>query len=457
MNDHASTQDSLVRKLPFSLIAEQSLLGAILVDPESFNEIADVVAVSDFYLEEHQQIFSAMHELFLTSRDIDVVTLIDMLVQKGIYDKSGGEDYVRVLVEVVPTAMNVKDYARIVKDKSILRQLIGACDEVNEIAYSEQEDVAHVLDAAENKIFAIAQGKDTKNFRHIREVIGDVYAHLHELNTNKEASQGTSTGFSGLDRVLAGMGNSDLILVGARPGMGKTSFCLNIGTNVAAQTGKTVCMFSLEMSAEQLVNRIISSEAMVDSYAMRTGELKDEDWENIAIATSKLAKCDILIDDTAGITATGMKAKLRRVKNLGLVVIDYLQLMQGDGRHDNRVQEVAEISRAMKLMAKDLNVPVICCSQLSRGPESRNDKRPMMSDLRESGSIEQDADVVLFLYRDEYYKTSEASDPNTEKDASIVEVIIGKNRHGSTGTVKMGWVGKYTKFRTLVDEGQAPS
>jgi replicative DNA helicase len=211
------------------------------------------------------------------------------------------------------------------------------------------------------------------------------------------------------------------------------------------------------MSAEQLVNRIISSEAMVDSYAMRTGELKDEDWENIAIATSRLAKCDILIDDTAGITATGMKAKLRRVKNLGLVVIDYLQLMQGDSRNDNRVQEVAEISRAMKLMAKELNVPVICCSQLSRGPESRNDKRPMMSDLRESGSIEQDADVVLFLYRDEYYKTNESSDPNSDAAASIAEVIIAKNRHGSTGTVKMGWVGRYTKFRSLADESQIPS
>ena len=457
MNDGMNSSDALVRKLPFNLIAEQSLLGAVLVDPESFNEIADMVAVADFYLEEHQQIFSAMHELFLTSRDIDVVTLIDMLVQKGIYTKSGGEQYIRTIAEVVPNALNVKDYARIVKDKSVLRQLIGACEEVTDTAYSEQDDVSHILDSAENKIFAIAQGKDTKGFRHIREVIGDVYAHLHEMNTDKDGSQGTSTGFTGLDRMLAGMGDSDLILVGARPGMGKTSFCLNIGTNVAAQTGKTVCIFSLEMSAEQLVNRIISSEAMVDSYAMRTGDLKDEDWENIALATSKLAKCDILIDDTAGITATGMKAKLRRVKNLGLVVIDYLQLMQGDGRHDNRVQEVAEISRAMKLMAKELNVPVICCSQLSRGPESRTDKRPMMSDLRESGSIEQDADVVLFLYRDEYYKVNESSDPNSDAAASIAEVIVAKNRHGSTGTVKMGWIGRYTKFRTLADESELPS
>ncbi len=456
MNDNQISADTLSRKLPFSLIAEQSLLGSVLVDPEAFNSIADMVSVSDFYLEEHQQIFSAMHGLFLTSRDIDIVTLIDMLVQKGIYTKSGGEQYIRTIAEVVPNALNIKDYARIVKDKSVLRQLIGACDEVTEIAYSEQDDVAHTLDAAENKIFEIAQGKDTKNFRHIREVIGDVYAHLHELQTDKEATQGTATGFGGLDRVLAGMGKSDLILVGARPGMGKTSFCLNIATNVAAATGKTVCIFSLEMSCEQLVSRIISSEAMVDSYALRTGNIKDEEWENIALATSRLAGCDILIDDTSGITVTGMKAKLRRVKNLGLVVIDYLQLMQGETRTDNRVQEVAAISRAMKIMAKDLMVPVICCAQLSRAAENRTGNRPQLSDLRDSGAIEQDADVVMFLYRDEYYKQNDSSDPNTGADSSIAEVIISKNRHGSTGTVKMGWVGKYTKFRTLVNEEDQP-
>ncbi len=454
MNDNQLSSDISVRQLPYAMLAEQSLLGSILVDPESFNRIADIVSAGDFYLEQNQQIFSAMHGLFLASREIDVVTLIDMLVQKGVFNKAVGEEYIRLIAEVVPNALNVEDYARIVKDKSILRQLITACGEINEIAYSEQDDVAHTLDAAENKIFAIAQGKDTKNFRHIREVIGDVYAHLHELNTNKEATQGTATGFSGLDRVLAGMGKSDLVLVGARPGMGKTSFCLNIATNVAAATGQTVCIFSLEMSCEQLVSRIISSEAMVDSYALRTGALKDEDWENIAHATTRLAGCDILIDDTSGITVTGMKAKLRRVKNLGLVVIDYLQLMQSDSRNDNRVQEVAEISRAMKIMAKDLMVPIICCAQLSRGPESRTDKKPMLSDLRDSGAIEQDADVVMFLYRDEYYKVNESSDPNTGADSSIAEVIVAKNRHGSTGTVKMGWIGKYTKFRTIAGENE---
>ncbi len=444
-------RDPLQRKMPFHMLAEQSLLGSVLIDPESFNQIADMVSVNDFYLEEHQQIFAAMHELFLTSSDIDVVTLVDMLVQKGIYSKSGGEQYIKTLVEVVPSALNIKDYARIVKDKSVLRQLINVCDEVTETAYAEQDSVAHVLDSAENQIFAIAQGRDTKNFRHIREVIGDVYARLKELNENKDASQGTSTGFSGLDKVLAGMGKSDLILVGARPGMGKTSFSLNIATNVAEKTQKTVCIFSLEMSAEQLVNRMISSEAMVDSYVLRTGALKPEDWESVANASSRLARCNILIDDTSGMTVTGMKAKLRRVQNLGLVVIDYLQLMQSDHRIDNRVQEVAEISRAMKIMAKDLMVPVICCAQLSRSPESRTDKKPMLSDLRDSGAIEQDADVVMFLYRDEYYKTNDSATPNADTASSVAEVIIAKNRHGSTGTVKMGWIGRYTKFRTIAD------
>lgn len=454
-NYGASSGDVIQKKMPFSMSAEQALLGSILIDPEAFNVIADTVAISDFYAEEHQQIFSAMHELFLTSSDIDVVTLVDMLVQKGIYDKSGGENYIRTLVEVVPNALNVKDYARIVKDKSVMRQLISVCEDVSETAYSEQDSVTHVLDYAENQIFAIAQGRDTKNFRHIREVLNDVYGHLRDLQTDRESTQGTPTGFSGLDKVLAGMGKSDLILVGARPGMGKTSFCLNIATNVAEQTGKAVCIFSLEMSAEQLVNRMLSSEAMVDSYALRTGELKPEDWENIANAASRLAKCNILIDDTSGITVTGMKAKLRRVQDLGLVVIDYLQLMQSDSRNDNRVQEVAEISRAMKIMAKDLMVPIICCAQLSRGPESRTDKRPMLSDLRDSGAIEQDADVVMFLYRDEYYKINESSDPNSEAPSAVAEVIIAKNRHGSQGTVKMGWIGRYTKFRTIA-EGQEP-
>ena len=440
------------KRLPFSMPAEQSLLGAVLIDPVSLNEIAALMKAEDFYLEEHKQIYLAMQELFLANREIDVVTLIDMLVTRGVYDKAGGEDYIRTLSETVPDAMNVKDYARIVKEKSVLRQLIAAAGEISESAYSEQESVSAVLDHAENLIFKIAQGRDTQNFKHIREVLQDVYGHLQELRTNAEATQGTKTGFSLLDRVLAGMGKSDLVLIGARPGMGKTSFALNIATNVAKQTKKAVCIFSLEMSAEQLVNRVLASEALVNSYALRTGELTPEDWEHLAVASGELSGCDILIDDTSGMTVTAMKAKLRRVQNLGLVVIDYLGLMQGDHHNDNRVQEVSEISRSLKIMAKELMVPVICCAQLSRGPESRTDKRPMLSDLRDSGAIEQDADTVIFLYRSEYYKTDETANNQT---TSIAEVIVAKNRHGSQGTVSMGWNGQYTKFLTI-EEGATP-
>ena len=441
--------DQLNRKLPFSLIAEQSLLGSILIDPASINEVADIIRADDFYITEHKQIYLAATELFLANREIDVVTLIDTLVHRGVYDKSGGEDYIRNIAEVVPNALNVKDYAKIVKEKSSLRQLIEVCGEINENAYSEQQSASGIIEYAESKIFSIAQGRDTKNFRHIRDVLGSVYNQLHELAQNDGAGQGTPTGFSGLDRVLVGMGDSDLILVGARPGMGKTSFALNIATNVAQQTKKKVCIFSLEMSAEQLVSRILSSEALVDSHELRSGKLSDDSWEKIADASSRLAMCDILIDDTSGVTITDIKAKLRRVSDLGLVVIDYLQLMQSDRKIDNRVQEVAEISRALKIMAKELSVPIICCAQLSRGPESRTDKKPMLSDLRDSGAIEQDADVVIFLYRNEYYKTDAA--PGEDGDGNIAEIIIAKNRHGSTGTVKMGWIGQYTKFRTIAD------
>ena len=441
-------QNELIKRLPFSMPAEQSLLGAILIDPVSITQVADLLNSEDFYLEEHKQIYLAMQELFMANSEIDVVTLIDMLVTKGIYNKSGGEDYIRTLTDAVPDALNIKDYARIVKEKSVLRQLIAACSEISESAYSEQESVVDIIDHAENLIFNIAQGRDTKGFRHIKDVLGDVYAHLHDLNTNKEATQGTQTGFSALDRVLAGLGKSDLVLVGARPGMGKTSFALNIATNVAKQTKKTVCIFSLEMSADQLVNRVLSSEALVNSYSLRTGELAPSDWENLARAAGELAGCDILIDDTSGMTVTAMKAKLRRVKNLGMVIIDYLGLMSGDKHTDNRVQEVSEISRSLKIMAKELMVPVVCCAQLSRGPESRTDKKPMLSDLRDSGAIEQDADTVIFLYRSEYYKT----DDTAGQDTSIAEVIIAKNRHGSTGTVNMGWNGQFTKFVTIADE-----
>lgn len=442
-------EEELIRKLPVSDLAEKSVLGSILIDPSSFDRIADMVSADDFHAPEHQQIFLAMRELYLQSHEIDVVTLIDMLVKRGVYDKSGGESYIRAIAESVPTSLNVKDYAAIVRDKSILRQLIEASGSISDAAFAAQDDVQHILDYAENQIYRVAEGRETKNFVLIRDVIGTVYDNLHRLNNGEV--EGIPSGFSGLDRVLAGIGNSDLLLVGARPGMGKTSFCLNIGTNVAKATGKNVCIFSLEMSAEQLVTRILSSEALVSSNALRTGKLNNDEWQRIAEAASQLVGCNILIDDTTGQTATAMKAKLRRVKNLGMVIIDYLQLMQSDRKIDNKVNEVADISRAMKIMAKELNVPVVCCSQLSRASEKRGeDKRPVLSDLRDSGAIEQDADVVLLLYRDSYYQAADKEN----QEVNIAEVIVAKNRHGETGTVKMGWIPQYTKFRTLASENE---
>jgi replicative DNA helicase len=443
----------IARSLPVSIEAEQSVLGAILLSPNSFNDIAGMINEDDFSLEEHKQIFISMRAMFMQSKEIDVVTLINNLVENGVYSETGGKDYIMLLAKIVPTAANIKDYAKIIKDKALLRKLINACTEISDTAYSEQGEVERTIDMAEQKIFDIAEKKESKEFRHISDIMGGVYRDLESLSENKEKISGARTGFSGLDRVLVQMGKGDLVLVGARPGMGKTSFAMNIAVNVAKQTKKAVCVFSLEMSGEQLVTRMLSSEALVDSYALRAGNLSCEDWARIAQAAGELTGCDILIDDTSGISVTDMKSKLRRVKNLGLVVVDYLQLMQSGKRIENRVQEVAEISRNLKIMAKDLGVPIICCAQLSRGPESRTVKKPMLSDLRDSGAIEQDADIVMFLYREEYYKEQEDA-KKVQQEANTAEVIVAKNRHGSTGNVKMGWIGQFTKFRTLDEESE---
>ena len=435
------------RKLPASLEAEQSVLGSILIDPECFNVIAGILKSDDFYYEHHREMYLAMQDMYLQNRDIDIVTLIDTMVKRGVYDEANSKNYIRLVAEVVPSAANVEDYAKIVKDKSLLRALISASEEITESAYSAEDDVMHIIGNAEQRIFEIAAGNSQKGFAHIRDVLVAAYEHLHQLQTNRAEVMGTPTGFGDLDNVLVGMGKSDFIIVGARPGVGKTSFTLNIATNVAKQTKKAICVFSLEMSAEQLVSRMLSSEALVDSHNIRSGELTDEDWDKLAHASADLSECDIWIDDTTGISPTAMKAKLRRVKNLGLVVIDYLQLMQCDRKIDNRVQEVGDISRNLKILAKELQIPIICCAQLSRSPESRNDKTPMLSDLRDSGAIEQDADVIMFLSRD-YYNT----DP---EKANVADVIIAKNRHGSTGKVTMGWFGQFTKFTSLAPEGDA--
>ncbi|MBR5447757.1 MAG: replicative DNA helicase [Clostridia bacterium] len=439
---NGNLNEEMGRRMPFSLDAEQSVLASIMIDPSCMDNIAALVSADDFYLSEHREIFSVMQRMYLKSKNIDVVTLINELAVNGVYDEAGGRDYLRLLAETVPTAANARDYAKIIRDKAILRQLIGAGEAISEAAYAGEDEAERLVEFAETKVFNIAEGRENKSFVHIRDAIVMVYDRLNTLKNDPDSVKGTPTGFTDLDNVIVGLGNSDLVLVGARPGMGKTSFTMNLATAAAAKTKKTVCVFSLEMSAEQLANRMLSSEAQIDSYKMRSGQLDDQDWEALAYASSRLSSVDILIDDTPGITVAGMKSKLRRVKNPGMVVIDYLQLMQGDTKTDNRVNEVGEISRGLKLLAKEFNVPVITCAQLSRGPEQRQDKRPMLSDLRDSGAIEQDADIVMFLYRDEYYK--EASG-----EQSVAEVIVAKNRHGSVDKVKLGWIGQYTKFTNL--------
>ena len=433
------------RKLPFSLEAEQAVIGSVLISPASLDKITGIITFEDFYIEEHGLIYSAMQGMYLKSKNIDNVTLVDELVAQGAYsDAQTAKNYLYLIVESVPVASNVVDYANIVRDKSILRSLITSCENIIEAAYTEEGEVNRLLEKAESDIYRIAEQHENKSFVHIRDSIVSVYANLQELINNREEVEGVKTGFSDLDKVIVGMGKSDLILVGARPGMGKTAFALNVASAVAKKSKKAVCIFSLEMSAEQLTMRLLSSEALIDSYKMRAGEL-DGEWDKLAQASSTLSECNILIDDTSGQTVAGIMSKLRRIKNLGLVVIDYLGLMQSEHHNDNRVQEVSEISRNLKLLAKEFEVPVVCCAQLSRGPESRTDKRPMLSDLRDSGAIEQDADVVMFLYRDEYYKESDDAQ-------SVAEIIIAKNRHGSTGKVKVGWSGKYTRFMSLEND-----
>jgi len=448
----------LIRQMPVSIEAEQALLGSIIIKPETFDLVGGMINVEDFYLEEHKHIYSALLRMYSQSKTIDTVTLVNALVEQGDRDEAGGIQYVTLIAESVPTTSNAKDYARIVKDKATLRRLIGVCDEINRDAYEESAPVRTIIDSAEQKIFDISHNNEMKEFRHIRDILQNVYRDIENLVETKGAVTGAKTGFSALDRMLVQMGKGDLVIVGARPGMGKTSFALNIATNVAKSSKKSVAIFSLEMSGEQLVTRIISSEALVDSHSLRTGQLKPEDWDNIAGVISSLSGSDIYIDDTSQITTTEMKSKLRRLPNLGLVVIDYIGLMQSTSNSDNRAQQVGEISRNLKVMAKDFGIPIVCCAQLNRGTESRPGvgKKPTLADLRDSGSIEQDADIVLFLYRDEYYKDISGieSDPDAADNANTAEVIVAKNRHGSTGNVKMGWIGQFTKFRTLEQDIQ---
>ena len=443
---------SIVKQMPVSIEAEQALLGSLIINPESFDKVGGIISTDDFYLEEHKHIYAALVKMYTQSKTIDTVTLVNTLVEEGDRDEAGGVQYISLIANSVPSVSNIKDYANIVKEKSTLRRLIGICDDISTTAYDEGAPVKSIVDSAEQKIFDLSHNNEAKDFRHIRDILQNVYQEIETLSETGGAVTGAKTGFSGLDNMLIQMGKGDLIIVGARPGMGKTSFAMNIATNVAKSSKKAVAIFSLEMSGEQLVTRILSSEALVDSSRLRTGQLKTEDWDNIAGVISSLSGCDIYVDDTSAINAAEMKSKLRRIPNLGLVVIDYIGLMQSTANTDNRAQQVGEISRNLKIMAKDFGIPIVCCAQLNRGTESRagEGKKPTLADLRDSGSIEQDADIVLFLYRDEYYKDISGSDNQGSADtANIAEVIIAKNRHGSVGNVKMGWIGQFTKFRTL--------
>ena len=433
-----------LRKMPFSMEAEQSVLGALIIDPEKMRDVVTELRPDDFYLEQHTRIYEAMRDIFVRpDAHLDEITLLDEITKNGTYDEAGGKSYIMMLAQSVPSVSNLNDYVKIIKEKAILRRLIDASSKISEMAYTAEGETKDILDRSEQLIFDIAEKNETKGFSHIRDVILRNYQHLEELQKSGEAALGTPTYFSGIDKLLVGMGKGDLIILGARPGVGKTSFALNIAANVAMRTKKSVAIFSLEMSCEQLVSRMLASEGLIDSYKMRKGNLDKDDWEKLARAAGVLAESDILIDDTSGIGVTGMKAKLRRVKNLGLVVIDYLQLMQSDKRSENRVQEVSDISRNLKLLAKELEVPVITCAQLSRTSEKEN-KKPVLSDLRDSGAIEQDADTIMFLSRD-YYKN------NPDKE-NVADCIIAKNRHGSTGTVTLGWHGQFTKFSTIDEQ-----
>ncbi len=443
---------NLTRQMPCSVEAEQALLGAIIIDSQKMSEIADKIEGDDFYLSIHTEVFNAINYLFKENQRIDAVTVLNELVTKGVFDETTGKNFIKNLADTVPSVSNVANYVRIVKEKSTLRKLITASEETTEDAFSQSDDVDKLLDRAEQKIYGIAQGKNYSGFTHISDILRNSYDALEEKARNKgNESSAIKTGYSDLDKTLVELAPGNLVLLGARPGIGKTSFALNIAPNVAKSTGRAVAIFTLEMSKEEVVNRIWTCHAMVDNYHIRSANITDEEYDKLAMSSAELSKMPIYVDDTSNTTVTAMKAKLRRLKNLGLVIIDYLGLMNSERRSDNKANEIGEISRGLKLMAMEFKIPILLCSQLSRALENRKkeEKRPQLSDLRDSGAIEQDADIVLFLYRENN------PDKDATPDRSEVEVIVAKNRHGEQRTIKMGWIPQYTKFITLSDKYEA--
>ena len=449
------TEDELLlRQLPHSIDAEQAVLGAMLIDPRCVPEVIDKLRPDDFYLRQNREIYETIYTMFNYSLTIDPVTVLEQLRQNGYYDENLSRGYLLQLMDTTPTAANVGDYIDILKDKTLLRRVAETAGELTELIQRGTDTGQDVLEAAEQRIYAIRQGRADRGLTPISQVLLNVMERLDELAASSSEISGLSTGLRGLDRAISGLNKSDLILLAARPGMGKTSMALNILLEAGKRSGKQAAFFSLEMSQEQLAMRLISGECFLDNKKLVTGKLSEEDWEKVAVAVDSLNRAKILIDDDSSVTVADISARCRRVENLGLVIIDYLQLMQSSGgktstRGENRQQIVSDISRSLKIMAKELNVPVLCLSQLSRANESRQDKRPMLSDLRESGAIEQDADIVLFLYR-EGYNNKDTENPN------LAECIIAKNRHGETRTVELQWLPDFTTFSDVEWKREAP-
>ncbi|WP_368041563.1 replicative DNA helicase [Bittarella massiliensis (ex Durand et al. 2017)] len=445
------TGDVYGLNMPYNLEAEQSVLGGILIDPNCLSTVLERLKPEHFYNPQHREIYACIIRMFTAGEPIDFVTLLNEVCDRQIFEtKDQAKIYLTNIAQMVPSLSNMETYARIIEEKYYLRTLLYTARDIIDTTSEGEQDAKMLLDIAEQKIFDIRQGRTTQGPQRIDGIIIDTFDNLQQISgDDKQAFTGLSTGFSAVDSLIFGLNKSDLILLAARPAMGKTSFALNIATNVANRSDKAVVIFSLEMSKEQLVSRVLSSEASISNSAFRTGDLTGQEWANLVAVAEHLSQKEIYIDDSSGITVPEMKARLRRIKNLGLVVIDYLQLMTSGRRIESRVAEVSEITRSLKIMAKELDVPIITLSQLSRGPESRPDKRPMLSDLRESGSIEQDADIVMFLYRDEYYNR------DTE-DVNIAECIVAKNRHGEVDTVKLSWDGSYTRFASLETYRDAP-
>ena len=436
-------EELLVRQLPHSVEAEQAVLGSILIDSRCLPDVIGIVRPKDFYLEQNREIFETIYKMFNFSQNIDPVTVLAKMQELGVHHDNS-RDYILQLMQITPTAANAVQYANIVKDKAMLRALSDASVDISQMVQEQKGTTSEILEVAEKKIFDIRKGEHGDSLEPIGVTLHKVFDRLTELSQSDSAIPGLSSGLRDLDKKINGLNNSDLLLVAARPAMGKSAFALNLALNVAKKYKKTVAIFNLEMSREQLAMRLLAIESFVDGKKMQTGKLTEEEWSKLSMASVALSQTDIRIDDNPTITVADMKAKCRRVENLGMVVIDYLQLMQGSGYSkggDNRQAVVSDISRSLKIMAKELNVPVICLSQLSRESEKRPDKHPMLSDLRESGAIEQDADEVLFLYRDDYY----AKDKDGEHNG-IAECIVAKNRHGETGTVELQWIPQYQTF-----------